>query len=427
MTRTGARRAVAELSVRGRAFLAAGLTAMLCAFLLGQRPLMAAGAFAGAVPLVSLLVMRCSRFDVHLRRRLRPERVAAGATTRVTLSLVSQGRVPRRQTLVEDRVPYVLGPRTRIVVHDLAPGHVTTLDYDVTAEVRGRYEIGPLRLHVRDPFGMVDLVREFSHTTALVVRPRISTLPRIHLDGGAGTSGEERPRAAALGSAEDATVREYRRGDDLRRVHWRTTARTGELMVRREEDPFQAHATVLIDNRASAHAGATVGSSFERAVEIAASICAHLASEGYTVTLVDADGVAAVSSPRTGGAAQTLDRLAVIGLTDRGDLTRWSDHSRAGERHVTAVVLGRQIDGDAAVMSTLTRRGTTRIAVVLDVELWRFSRDTGLPPQHRSERPSDTPRSVPGWFTRQGWRTSPVRPADAPATVWQRVAKGERT
>ena len=57
------------------------------------------------------------------------------------------------------------------------------------------------------------------------------------------------PRAFATGSAEDVTVREYRQGDDLRRVHWRSSAKLGELMVRREEQPWQSRATLFLDNR----------------------------------------------------------------------------------------------------------------------------------------------------------------------------------
>ena len=63
-------------------------------------------------------------------------------------------------------------------------------------------------------------------------------------------------------------LREYEVGDDLRRVHWRSTARTGELMLRQDEMPWEARSTILLDTRPSTHHG----ESFERAVEIAASL-----------------------------------------------------------------------------------------------------------------------------------------------------------
>ena len=85
-------------------------------------------------------------------------------------------------------------------------------------------------------------------------------------------------------------MREYRRGDDLRRVHWRSSARVGELMVRREEQPWQSRATVFLDNRAGAHRGQGIASSLEAAVSAAASIAVHLSQRGFTVRLVTATG-----------------------------------------------------------------------------------------------------------------------------------------
>ena len=109
--------------------------------------------------------------------------------------------------------------------------------------------------------------------------------------GGAWTgSGDNRPRSFASGSAEDVTVREYRRGDDLRRVHWRSSARVGELMVRREEQPWQSRATLFLDNRTRAHRGQGIASSLEAAVSAAASVAVHLSQRGFTVRLVTATG-----------------------------------------------------------------------------------------------------------------------------------------
>ena len=85
-------------------------------------------------------------------------------------------------------------------------------------------------------------------------------------------------------------MRDYRRGDDLRRVHWRSSARTGELMVRREEQPWQSRATLFLDNRARSHRGQGVASSLEAAVSAAASVAMHLSSRGFAVRLVTAAG-----------------------------------------------------------------------------------------------------------------------------------------
>ncbi len=147
-----------------------------------------------------------------------------------------------------------------------------------------------MTVRVVDPFGLVELGRAFQTTVPLTVTPRTVPLPSIPLGGAWTGSGDNRPRAFATGSAEDVTVREYRRGDDLRRVHWRSSARVGELMVRREEQPWQSRATLFLDNRMRSHRGQGIASSLEAAVSVAASIAVHLSHRGFTVRLVTAVG-----------------------------------------------------------------------------------------------------------------------------------------
>ncbi|HEY1135032.1 MAG TPA: DUF58 domain-containing protein, partial [Nocardioides sp.] len=320
MSRQGRGSALGGLTVRGRAFVAAGVTAITCAVVLGQATLASAGVLAVALPLVSLVATHLSRFQVHLRRGLAPTHVDVGGSSTVHLGLAVTGRVPRRTLLLEDHLPYVLGARPRLVLRGVHDGWQGDVSYPVRADVRGRYETGPLVVRVRDLFGTVELVREFHHTGTLTVRPQAQPLPRRGLGEGSGTTGDEQLRAAAVGSAEDASVRDYRIGDDLRRVHWRTTARTGELMVRREEERRETHVVVLLDNRATSHAGAGLGSSFEAAVVLAASICSHLARLGNVVHLHDAEGLVVTSPAGHTGATRALDALAVAGLTDRADL-----------------------------------------------------------------------------------------------------------
>ena len=148
-----------------------------------------------------------------------------------------------------------------------------------------------MTVRVSDPFGLVELGRSFrTHGAAHRHPAHRARCPPIPLGGAWTGSGDNRPRAFATGSAEDVTVREYRRGDDLRRVHWRSSARVGELMVRREEQPWQSRATLFLDNRLRAHRGQGIASSLEAAVSAAASIAVHLSHRGFTVRLVTATG-----------------------------------------------------------------------------------------------------------------------------------------
>ena len=269
------REALSGLTVRGRAFLAAGVTAVVCAILLGQPALTRVGVLVVVLPLITAFVIGRARYRLALVRTVTPQLVSAGQPARVTLTLTNEGRTPSGVLLLEDHVPYVLGTRPRFVVDGVGHGWRRQVSYQVRSDVRGRFEIGPMTVRVSDAFGLVELGRAFRTTVPLIVTPRIVPLPAIPLGGGWTGSGDNRPRAFAFGSAEDVTVREYRQGDDLRRVHWPSSARTGDLMVRREEQPWQSRATLLVDNRLLVHRGQGIASSLEAAVSAAASIAVH--------------------------------------------------------------------------------------------------------------------------------------------------------
>jgi hypothetical protein len=200
-------------------------------------------------------------------------------------------------------------------------------------------------------------------TADLTVTPRVLPLPPVPLAGGWQGAGEHRPQAFAAGSAEDASVREYRRGDELRRVHWPSSARMGDLMVRREEQPWEARATVLLDNRLFAHRGKGLASSFESAVVAAASLVVHLEQHGYAVRLATATGAEA------DGAEQSLSHLAMIGTTSRPTLdVGWSGEQARGG--VVVAVLGAPGQSDTMALRRIRHDAGVALAVVLDVEKW---------------------------------------------------------
>ena len=260
------REALRGLTLRGRAFVAAGVTAIVCAVLMGEPSLSRIGVLVLALPLVTALFIGRSRYRLALVRTVTPQLVSAGQPARVQLSLTNEGRTPTGVLLLEDQLPYVLGTRPRFVLEGIGHGWRRHVTYQVRSDVRGKFDIGPMTVRVVDPFGLVELARAFQTTVPLTVTPRTVPLSSIPLGGAWTGSGDNRPRAFATGSAEDVTVREYRRGDDLRRVHWRSSARVGELMVRREEQPWQSRATLFLDNRVRSHRGQGIASSLEAAV-----------------------------------------------------------------------------------------------------------------------------------------------------------------
>ena len=155
------REALAGLTVRGRAFLAAGVTAVVCSMVLDQTALTRIGILVLVLPLLTAWVVGRNRYRLALVRTVTPQLVAAGQPARVSLALSNEGRTPNGVLLLEDHVPYVLGTRPRFVVEGIGTGWRQTVSYQVRSDVRGRFEIGPMSVRVTDPFGLVELGRTF--------------------------------------------------------------------------------------------------------------------------------------------------------------------------------------------------------------------------------------------------------------------------
>ena len=115
-----------------------------------------------------------------------------------------------------------------------------------TPQSRGRYPVGPLHVRVGDPTRHGRPRPDgLPRRRRILVTPRTEPLPRIPLTGRWAGAGDDRTRDLLGGGSPDVTIREYRLGDDLRRIHWPTSARTDELMVRREEQQWQSRCTLL--------------------------------------------------------------------------------------------------------------------------------------------------------------------------------------
>ncbi len=366
------------------------------------------------LPCVTALLANRARYRLSCTREISPARVQAGQTAHVSLRLDNPGRAPTGLMLLEDQVPYVLGSRPRFVLDQLRPRWQRTVSYPVRSEVRGRFPIGPLSVRISDPFGFVELTRAFTSRTVLVVTPVVVDLPAVRLSGDWSGSGENRPRAFAAAGTEDVMVREYRLGDDLRRIHWRSTARTDELMVRREEQPHQSRATIVLDTRAGAHRGSGPASSFEYAVSATASIGAHLAGLGFTVRLLTDDVRAADATWHDRGISgpvevqMLLESLAVIGTSTRTSLTAaLADRNSAG---MVIAILGECSDSDIASISGLRAGATRALAILLDTASW--SRDKVV----TSSRPVQEQARA---LRARGWVVAVARPSQPVPAVWQ--------
>jgi uncharacterized protein (DUF58 family) len=342
--------------------------------------------------------------------------VPAGDDSDVVLEVHAHGRVPAGGLLLEDGVPYTLGGRPRFVVERLRRRGTARLGYRVHPIMRGVHQLGPLRARITDPFGLAEFERELAGQSRVVVVPR--TVPLSGLPGGSGTgigdAGSVRLRSGQ--GDDDAVVRQYRQGDDLRRVHWRSTARRDELMVRVEERPWHGGTTVLLDRRLDRHRGRGPTASLEWAISMCGSICLHLHRCGQQVRLVVEDGQVLVGDNAETGYSDdvVLDALAMVSPTHRRDLSVGAD---PGAGHELIAVLGAIEPTEAAELARVRSRRARSLAVLVDTSTW-----TGGDGPERGGSVLDPTESAE-LLRESGWGVVVARQNADLAAIWQDLCR----
>jgi len=173
-----------------------------------------------------------------------------------------------------------------------------------------------LRLERADPFGLATAGRAAAPATELTVYPRVDDLvPLPYTMGQDPMSGSDHPTSLGPSGDELYALRAYEIGDDLRRVHWKSTAKLGELMIRQDEMPWQGRATVVLDLRTAVH----TDESLELCVSAAASILTASWNHRALLRLVTTGGFDSGFGSGAGHAEGILERLAVVGA-DTGSL-----------------------------------------------------------------------------------------------------------
>jgi uncharacterized protein (DUF58 family) len=167
-------------------------------------------------------------------------------------------------------------------------------------------------------------------------------------------AGADHPTALGVSGEDFYGLRAYEVGDDLRRVHWPSTARLGDLMIRQHEMPWQGRATVLLDVRAGVH----TAESLELAVSAAASIVTACFRRGSLIRLVSTDGVDSGFSAGSDHAEAIMERLAVIGRSRTDQLASvLAALRRAGNAGALAAIVTSEVPvGDIELLSRLQTR-----------------------------------------------------------------------
>jgi uncharacterized protein (DUF58 family) len=279
------------VTARGCGVLAGGVVLLVVGFRFGYPDLAVLGA-AAAVAALCALAYAVWRPRLDVTRVADPDRVARGEPARMTVTVRNASRLGTASRVAAGLLATTLvatdrcGRRTvPVPLLRLRPGRDTTVSYPVPTDRRGVVPVGPLRVVRGDPLGLVRVARAHGGSARVWVHPRIHVLSAV--PAGIARSLDGRIDKVPHGTITFDTLREYVVGDELRRVHWRTSARVGELMVREHLDTSLPRLVVLLDDRADAHPGMRhgVADSFEAACEAAASVVAAAVREDLPVSL----------------------------------------------------------------------------------------------------------------------------------------------
>jgi uncharacterized protein (DUF58 family) len=358
-----------EVSSRGAALATAVVVAYVAGVLLGYQPLMIL-AGAGILALVVAAGFVTWRPKVSLTRDFQPRSVTAGRPAMAVMQVTNQSRFPSPPLRVTDR----LGTTDiEMPVRVLSEGGTALLRYPLPTERRGRIGLGPLRVTRSDPFDLLRRRQPGGGLDVLWVHPRtwaLSPLPSgviVDLEGPIS-------EMAAEGSLTFSSLREYVAGDDRRQIHWRSSAKVGKLLVRRNVDANEPHATVVLDTRSAPW----VGEAFESAVEVAASTVAVLAGSGHPVDLRLLGERS--DDPKWEGASSHADRLAAVEVepaaTAHGLFTLLEQGREGGS---LVVVTGRIDTSVEARISRQTRRYAPVVLCCVDpAQPPRWRRRSGI-------------------------------------------------
>lgn len=311
--------------------IAAGMSAMvLVAIWMAQRPL-----------------------AVEIVRRLVSVRVPRGDAIRLRYQIRNDGRLRSGGATIVDQCD---GATCRVPVGPLVGGTAEEVAGAIPTRRRGVYEVGPLEIERVDPFWLA-VGRRRAHITATVtIHPRIHDLagPQGALRVIQSESALRRPSNDPMSGF--VSLREYVLGDDPRLIHWPTTARVGQLMVREHVEVRRPELTLTLDT--SRRVG--TADDFEEAVDVAASLAVHAIRSGLDVVLrTTSRSVPGHRRPLT-DEQLVLDLLTLVQQTDDADTLPLGALFRGGFDHRSVVVVTGP-DGPASRLTTPDHVAAVRI------------------------------------------------------------------
>lgn len=356
------RSAIPHPTARGWTFIAFGAILVMYGFIEDQRDIVRVGLAGLAVVVTALLAVSVTRPSIHVSRVVEPPIAQRGDDISVLLTLRAGPYLPGGALLAEDCIHQELGESAKFRIGGQSSANVR---YHIATRRRGRWILGPLKLTVTDPFLLAERVNLIGRGTEVVVGPAVHDLEPPAGAGQWRGFGDSSGLGVAASGADDVAVREYHQGDDIRRIHWKSSARQQELMVRREEHPEQLRASIVLDTRKTTHSA----DSLEWAIDAAVSIAHVLSTHGFTIQISHNDNPPSWLTPNdTHGFDDLIVDLAQIELSSHnsfGYAIEQTAHASTSSLHV--VLVAQPSTDDIQAITSLHHTGSGH-AIVLALD-----------------------------------------------------------
>lgn len=330
-----------------------GIVVVVISLVVNYRSFLGIGVALLAVLAVETLMVSLAP-HLRIRRHVDPMVVERHGDCHATVQVGHRG-----MWLVRTRVTDRAG-RQRINV-DIGGDEVS---YRVPTLRRGLLQIGPMAVHRVGVFGLAMATQETGEIEHVRVLPR--RVPLHQLARGRRRSAVGADESVEHGGTDLTGLHEYVPGDDLRRLHWATSARTGQLMIRDDADPSTPHLTIILDDREE-HYGdhSLTDTDFEDAVEVAFALASTAIDQGHPLHLVSTSGALDVPVSERLGAAASDARRVQAALAEV-QTTAGDAHMRLPKRTLDSVAVISGALAPLADLGSYASRGANGLVLVVD-------------------------------------------------------------
>jgi uncharacterized protein (DUF58 family) len=345
----------------GWGVLAGGFVLLVAGRVIGGLEFSVPGAAAVLAVVGAVVLRRFRPSRIAISKQLTPPRVPAGDPARVDIEIANRSTLRSPLLRLHDAVTGTRGVHLSIAS---LPGQGSAQGaYRLPTTRRGVLELGPTRIDDVDPLGLARRSHFLDSTVRLIVHPLIEAIPVRRVPSGDDPLlGEELRQSLGLSDEEFDGLRPYAPGDDLRRIHWPSSARQGELQVRQFRPPRHGRLTVAIDTRPPGDSA----DALDITTSVAASITASVLAAGDATRVETTDGR---STPLVHGNAQLDHILEFLALLEHGSSTiHPAVPTDAGT--VIAVTTDPTIAADPSARQSLARRLRARIVITCDADRW---------------------------------------------------------